>query len=93
MERRNGQTRGKEMICSRCGATNNVALHEPIMGKNRKLSIKHKLQVPLCFYCHRFAHDEPTQEYNDSLKIEMQRKFEKEYPELSFIKIFGRNYL
>lgn len=70
-----------------------VALHEPLMGKNRQLSIKYKLQVQLCFDCHRFAHDEPSQEYNNELKKQMQLKFESEHPELDFVKVFGRNYL
>ena len=70
-----------------------VAPHEPIMGSNRQLSIKHDLRVPLCFKCHRFAHDEPSQEYNDGLKIEMQLKFEETHTRDEFIKIFNRNYI
>lgn len=81
------------MICYRCGGTNLVSLHEPIMGKNRKLSIEYDLRVPLCFDCHRLAHDEPNQTFNNSLKVEMQKKFESENPNLDFLKIFGRNYL
>lgn len=81
------------MICYRCGATYSVALHEPMMGKNRKLSIKYGLQVPLCFDCHRLAHDEPDQTFNNELKREMQRKFEETHSRNEFIKIFGRNYL
>lgn len=81
------------MICYRCSGTNSVSPHEPLMGKNRQLSIKYGLRVPLCFDCHRLAHDQPGQEFNNSLKIEMQKKFEKEYPDLDFLKIFGRNYI
>lgn len=81
------------MICYRCGGTNSVSLHEPIHGKNRKISIKYDLRVPLCFNCHRLAHDEPNQTFNNALKVEMQKKFEIEHPELDFLKIFGRNYL
>ncbi len=81
------------MTCYRCGATYSVALHEPIHGKNRQLSIKYKLQVPLCFNCHRLAHDEPSQEFNDELKREMQMKFEETHSTEEFVKIFGRNYL
>ena len=83
----------KNMSCYRCGATYSVALHEPLCGKNRQLSIKHKLQVPLCFNCHRLAHDEPTQEFNNQLKKEMQLKFEETHNRSEFVKIFGRNYL
>lgn len=78
--------------CHRCGSSNNISLHESLMGKNRSLSIKYKLQVPLCFDCHRLAHDEPEQSFNEKLKIEMQYLFESSYPNLNFIKIFGRNY-
>jgi hypothetical protein len=81
------------MICYRCGSTNQVSLHESLMGKNRKLSIKYDLRVPLCFNCHRLAHDEPSQEFNRELQRQMQIKFESEHPNESFIKIFGRNYL
>ena len=79
--------------CKRCGETYMVSLHEPLMGSNRKTSIKYKLQVPLCFNCHRFAHDEPSQEYNNLLKIQMQIEFEKSYSREFFIKEFGRNYI
>lgn len=80
-------------ICFRCGSVYSISLHEPIMGKNRKLSIKYKLQVPLCFNCHRLAHDEPSQNFNQELQKQMQIKFESEHPNESFVKIFGRNYL
>lgn len=79
--------------CIRCGSPYKTALHEPIMGRNRQASIKYNLRVPLCFTCHRFAHDEPSQEYNEMLKIEMQRKFEETHTRQEFIRIFGRNYI
>lgn len=79
--------------CIRCGGTNQVSYHESLMGSNRQNSIKHNLRVPLCFNCHRFAHDEPSQEYNNSLKIDMQRKFEEAHSRSEFIRIFGRNYI
>ena len=81
------------MKCYICESEDNVAYHEPIMGKNRKLSIKYDLRVPLCFYHHRLAHDEPEQVFNDYLKRLMQLKFEKTRTREEFIKIFGRNYL
>lgn len=79
--------------CIRCGSPYQVSLHEPLCGRNRQLSIKYDLRVPLCFTCHRFAHDEPSQEYNDSLKIEMQRKFELANTRDEFIHKFGRGYI
>lgn len=79
--------------CKRCGSSYQVALHESLCGRNRQASIKYNLRIPLCFNCHRFTHDEPSQEYNNSLKVEMQRKFEETHTREEFIKEFGRNYI
>lgn len=72
-----------------------ITMHEPLMGhKYKSLSKKYKLQVPLCLPgCHDIIQTEPSQEYNRYLQVLMQEKFEREHPELSFIAIFGRNYL
>ncbi len=79
--------------CYKCKIEHRITLHEPLMGKNRQLSKKYKLQVPLCWKCHEKVQTESTNEYNDMLKKIMQRKFILYYPELDFLTIFGRNYL
>lgn len=79
--------------CYKCKIEYGITLHEPLMGKNRQLSIKYKLQVPLCWKCHDEVQREPSQEYNRMLQVIMQRKFILYYPELDFLTIFGRNYL
>ena len=78
--------------CYYCGSIE-VSPHEIYEGKNRQLSIRWNMIIFVCFSCHRRIHDEPSQEMNKKLKIWGQREFEKLYPNESFIKIFGRNYL
>ena len=72
-----------------------MSKHEPLMGhKYKRLSEQYGLSVPLCLPdCHCYVQTEPTQEYNRYLQQLMQRKFERENPKLSFLKVFGRNYL
>lgn len=72
-----------------------ITKHEPLMGaKYRNESRKYGLWVPLCWPgCHNEVQEEKTQEYNRMLQKIMQRKFMRDYPELDFMKIFGRNYL
>lgn len=72
-----------------------ITMHEPLMGnKYKKLSEKFGLRTPLCLPgCHDFVQKEPSQEYNRHLQKLMQQKFEREHPRLSFLAIFGRNYL
>lgn len=86
---------GKCFKCKREKPYVAMSMHEPLMGaKYRSLSIKYKLQVPLCLPdCHDYVQREPSQEYNLYLQKLMQQKFERENPHLSFLKIFGRNYL
>ena len=74
--------------CYVCGRYTDLSFHEALMGRNRQLSIKYGLRVPLCFTCHRLAHDEPSQELNNKLKQDMRERFEINYPELDFIEIF-----
>ncbi len=78
------------MDCIRCGRQA-TEQHEPIGGCRRKLSIRFGLRVPMCAYCHRLMHSEPI--LNMPYQEQMQKKFILDYPELDFIKIFGKNYL
>ena len=69
--------------------------HHAIGGwGKRDLSEKYGLKVRLCFLHHRVGrmavHNNIT--LNRILQRAAQEAFEKEHPELDFIKIFGRSY-
>lgn len=70
--------------------------HHIFYGRGRrKLSEKYGLKV----YLNHWAHNEPpfgvhyNQEMDLKLKQIGQRAFMARYPELDFMRIFGRNYL
>ena len=65
-------------------------LHEVIFGRNRHNSIKYGLVIPLCYEHHLECHK--NSQLQDVWKKDAQKKFEKVYPDLDFIKIFGKNY-
>jgi len=84
--------------CFRCGRSKpyvTMSKHEPLMGnKYKRISEKYGLSVPLCLPdCHDYVQREPSQDYNRYLQMLMQQKFERENRHLSFLEIFGRNYL
>ena len=66
-------------------------LHELIGGRNRKLSMKYGLVIPVCRKCHRII------ENNETLKEKWhkvaQKEFKKHYKTENFVQIFGKNYL
>ena len=79
-------------ICGRWG----VEAHHIFFGTaNRKLSDKYGLVVPLCKEHHRMREDAVHQNRDTDLFLKRlgQEYFEKNYPELNFMEIFGRNYL
>ena len=84
-----------ERKCYICGSTCFLESHHIFGAYNRKNSEIFGLKVYLCHNCH----NEPPNgvhhnAYNDTILKEIgQRAFENKYPALSFIKIFGRNYL
>ena len=81
--------------CFLCGRQAQEEHHIMHGTANRKLSEKYGLKVYLCTDCHRIGkyavHN--NKETDIKLKIIAQRKFEEEWPRLSFLKIFGKNYL
>lgn len=82
--------------CVVCGTSLNIHKHEIFYGTaNRKLSIKYGLVISLCAKHHNMSNE--GIHYNKKLDLKYkkigQKKFEKIYPDLDFIKIFGRNYL
>ena len=80
--------------CFLCGSYYHIEKHHIFGGSNRKFSEKYGLYVPLCHWCH----NEPpngahfNKEVMDELHRLGQEGFEEHYPELDFMKIFGRNY-
>jgi hypothetical protein len=76
--------------CAVCGVIP-TEKHEPCMGRNRQLSIKHGLRVKLCNSHHRYAHSFAS--FNQELQRDMQRRFEEKNTREEWMKIFGRNYL
>jgi hypothetical protein len=83
--------------CWLCDGTRDLELHEIFFGrKNHDLSIHYGLVVHLCGEsCHRLGASSVHQcgDTDRRLKKYGQEKFNEFYPELDFLKIFGRNYL
>ena len=75
--------------CIMCGK-NKDALHEVIFGSNRLNSIKYGIVIPLCTKHHLECHKNSKLQH--IWKIKAQEVFEKTYPHLNFVKIFGKNY-
>lgn len=70
--------------------------HHVIFGTaNRKLSEKYGLKVYLCLAHHEHGIEavHMNAEIALILKKEAQKCFEEKYPDLSFLGIFGKNYL
>lgn len=81
--------------CFICGSKRWLELHHIFGAANRKLSTKYGLVVYLCHSCHN---EHPNgvhfnKERNNWLKAKAQKRFEEVYPNLDFLKIFGKNYL
>ena len=82
--------------CIECGTTRDIHKHEVFFGTaNRKLSIKYGLVVPLCAYHHNMSNKGVhfNKKLDTELKQMAQRRFNVVYPDLDFIKVFGKNYL
>lgn len=76
--------------CIICGAKQDN-LHEVFFGRNRQLSMKYGLVIPLCIECHQEMHK--NKQWQDDYKRKGQALFVKAYPDLDFLSIFHRNYL
>lgn len=80
--------------CMVCGKPH-PHLHEIFFGRNRNLSIKYKMVVPLCWEHHE-GDEGPhrDREVDLSLKKWAQEKWELTFGERDeFIKVFGKSYL
>ena len=85
----------KNKRCFICGTTQFLEVHHIMAGANRDKSTKYKLVVYLCSDCHRNGKNAAHRNRVTDLMLKEagQRAFEREYPELDFLKIFHRNYL
>lgn len=82
--------------CYFCGTRNNLHIHEVYFGTaNRQKSIKYGCCVSLCAMHHNMSNEGVhfNRELDLVLKKDMQKKFIEVYPDLDFLKIFGRNYI
>lgn len=81
-----------EKRCFLCGTTQNLEEHHIFAGGLRKQSEKYGCKVFLCHEHHWQVHNGNMQLYTYLCKI-AQKRFEEEYPYLSFMAIFHRNWL
>lgn len=80
-------------LCTKQGIKNipKEDLHEVIEGKNRQVSMKYGLVIPICRKCHEIVTNDKT--LQDKLHKVAQKEFKKHYKIENFIQIFGENYL
>lgn len=80
-------------ICYKKGMKNipKDDLHELLEGKNRQVSMKYELVIPICRKCHNLVTNDKT--LQDKLHKVAQKEFEKHYKTENFIQIFGQSYL
>lgn len=85
-----------EKRCYITGRTTDLEEHHIFYGKNRKKSEQYGLKVWLAADYHRqtkYSIHGGNVNLNTYLKQVGQRAFNEYYPDLDFLKIFGRNYL
>lgn len=80
-------------ICYKKGMKNipKDDLHELLEGKNRQVSMKYGLVIPICRKCHNLVTNDKT--LQDKLHKVAQKEFKKHYKTENFIQIFGQSYL
>lgn len=85
-----------ERVCLVCSTTYNLHKHHIFFGTGKRaLSEKYGCWCYLCGIHHNLSnagvHFNKT--LDNELKEMCQKKFIKVYPDLDFLKIFGKNYL
>lgn len=86
----------EDRTCLICGTNQNIHIHEVFFGTaNRKKSIQYGCCVCLCAKHHNMSNEGVhfNKALDNKLKQFTQKKFNEVYPDLDFLKIFGRNYL
>lgn len=66
-------------------------LHELVGGKNRQVSMKYGLVIPLCRKCHNLIENDET--LKKKWHKVAQKEFKDYYKSENFVQIFGKNYL
>lgn len=82
--------------CYFCGTTKNLHIHEVFFGTaNRQKSIRYGCCVSLCAVHHNLSNNSVhfNKDMDLNLKKTMQKRFMQVYPDLDFLKIFGKNYI
>lgn len=82
--------------CLVCGSTHNLHKHHIFFGTaNRKLSEKYGCWCYLCARHHNMSNEGVhfNKPLDTKLKQYAQKKFNEVYPDLDFMRIFGKNYL
>lgn len=103
-KKRKSIMQGKDTgTCYLCGllhkdfSIKSVRQEHHVMGgtANRRLSEKYGLKVYLCLEHHLYGPEavHKNAEVAERLHKEAQKVFEKTYPDLNFMEIFGKNYL
>lgn len=85
-----------EKQCLVCGSTVYIHKHHIFFGTaNRKLSEKYGCWCYLCSRHHNMSENgvHSNKILDNTLKEFAQKKFNEAYPDLDFLKIFGKNYL
>lgn len=85
-----------ERECLVCGSTYNLHKHHIYYGTaNRKLSEKYGCWCYLCARHHNMSSEGVhfNKPLDTKLKEFTQKKFNEVYPDLDFMRIFGKNYL
>lgn len=77
--------------CMFCGSSYFLTWHEIFAGRNRQNSIRYGLCLRMCLNCHNLNQENKL--FNNYWHKKGQEKFEEVYPNLVFVKIFGKNYL
>lgn len=80
-------------LCNKQGIKNiqKDDIHELIEGKNRQVSMKYGLVIPICRKCHEIVTNDKT--LQDKLHKVAQKEFKRHYKTENFMQIFGKNYL
>lgn len=82
--------------CYFCGSRKNLHIHEVYFGTaNRQKSIRYGCCVSLCNIHHNLSNMSVhfNRDMDLNLKRTMQKRFIEVYPDLDFLKIFGKNYI
>lgn len=85
-----------EKQCLVCGSTSNLHKHHIFYGTaNRKLSEQYGCWCYLCGRHHNLSNVGVhfNKQLDTNLKQHAQKRFNEVYPELDFVKIFGKNYI